>query len=383
MTKRRTGRYTTISAAGERVSAFVPRPLPPVPSVRLEGALAERLEAATLALGRLDGISALLPDARLFLYACVRKEAVLSSAIEGTVSSLSDLLLFEQNETPGVPVEDAIEVSHYVAALDHATEMQRRGLPIANRLLRETHRILLSHGRGAGKAPGEYRRSQNWLGGTRPGNARFVPPPHTAVPDCMADLERFANASGDGVPALLRAGLAHAQFEIIHPFLDGNGRLGRMLVTLMLCDAGMLRTPLLYLSLYLKRHRTRYYALLDAVRRQGDWEAWLAFFLDGVRETADNAVDVAQRSRALFAQDRDRIATTGRRAGSALRVFDALREQPITTIADACRATSLTFPTVSAAMRLLTSLGIAAELPRGRRARLFRYRDYLRLLQEE
>lgn len=383
MTERRTGRYTTISVAGERVSAFVPRPLPPVPSVRLEGALAERLEAATLALGRLDGISALLPDARLFLYACVRKEAVLSSAIEGTVSSLSDLLLFEQNETPGVPVEDAIEVSHYVAALDHATEMQRRGLPIANRLLRETHRILLSHGRGAGKAPGEYRRSQNWLGGTRPGNARFVPPPHTAVPDCMADLERFANASGDGVPALLRAGLAHAQFETIHPFLDGNGRLGRMLVTLMLCDAGMLRAPLLYLSLYLKRHRTRYYALLDAVRRQGDWEAWLAFFLDGVRETADNAVDVAQRNRALFAQDRNRIAATKRRAGSALRVFDALREQPITTIADACRATSLTFPTVSAAMRLLTSLGIADELSRGRRARLFRYRDYLRLLQEE
>ena len=383
MTERRTGRYTTISVAGERVSAFVPRPLPPVPSVRLEGALAERLEAATLALGRLDGISALLPDARLFLYACVRKEAVLSSAIEGTVSSLSDLLLFERNETPGVPVEDAIEVSHYVAALDHATEMQRRGLPIANRLLRETHRILLSHGRGAGKAPGEYRRSQNWLGGTRPGNARFVPPPHTAVPDCMADLERFANASGDGVPALLRAGLAHVQFETIHPFLDGNGRLGRMLVTLMLCDAGMLRAPLLYLSLYLKRHRTRYYALLDAVRRQGDWEAWLAFFLDGVRETADNAADVAQRSRALFAQDRDRIAATKRRAGSALRVFDALREQPITTIADACRATSLTFPTVSAAMRLLISLGIAAELSRGRRARLFRYRDYLRLLQEE
>ena len=383
MTERRTGRYTTTSAAGERVSAFVPRPLPPVPSVRLEGALAERLEAAALALGRLDGISALLPDARLFLYACVRKEAVLSSAIEGTVSSLSDLLLFERDEAPGVPVEDAIEVSHYVAALDHATEMQRRGLPIANRLLQETHRILLSHGRGAGKAPGEYRRSQNWLGGTRPGNARFVPPPHTAVPDCMADLERFVNASGDGVPALLRAGLAHVQFETIHPFLDGNGRLGRMLVTLMLCDSGMLRSPLLYLSLYLKRHRTSYYALLDAVRRQGDWEAWLAFFLDGVHETADNAVDAAQRSRALFAQDRDRITATGRRAGSALRVFDALREQPIITIADACRATSLTFPTVSEAMRLLTSLGIAAELPRGHRARLFCYRDYLRLLQEE
>ena len=182
---------------------------------------------------------------------------------------------------------------------------------------------------------------------------------------------------------LLRAGLAHVQFEIIHPFLDGNGRLGRMLVTLMLCDADMLKAPLLYLSLYLKRHRTRYYSLLDAVRRQGDWETWLAFFLDGVRETANNAVEAAQRSRALFAKDRDRIAAAGRRTGSTLRVFDALREQPILTIADACRATSLTFPTVSAAMHLLISLKIAAELPRGRRARLFCYHDYLRLLQQE
>ena len=382
MAKRRTGRYATTSVAGERARAFVPHPLPPAPPVRLEGALAERLEAATLALGRLDGICALLPDAALFLYACVRKEAVLSSAIEGTVSSLSDLLLFERDETPGVPVEDAIEVSRYVAALNHATQMQRQGLPIANRLLRETHRVLLSHGPGAGKAPGEYRRSQNWLGGARPGNARFVPPPHTAVPDCMAALEPFVNARA-GMPALLRAGLAHAQFESIHPFLDGNGRLGRMLVTLMLCDAGILREPLLYLSLYLKRHRSRYYALLDAVRREGDWEGWLAFFLDGVRETADSAVDAAQRSRALFARDHDRIAAAGRRAGSALRVFDALREQPIVTIADACRATTLTFPTVSAAMRLLTSLKIAAELRRGRRARLFCYREYLGLLQEE
>ena len=381
--ERQTGTYTNTTAAGERVPAFIPHALPPVPPVLLDGALAERLEAATLALGRLDGISALLPDVGLFLYAYVRKEAVLSSAIEGTVSSLSDLLLFERDEAPGVPVEDAAEVSHYVAALEHATEMQRSGMPIANRMLRETHRILLSHSRGAGKAPGEYRRSQNWLGGTRPGNASFVPPPHTAVPDCMAALERFVNARADGVPALLRAGMVHVQFETVHPFLDGNGRLGRMLVPLMLCDAGMIQAPLLYLSLYLKRHRTRYYSLLDAVRRQGDWEAWLAFFLDGVRETANEAVDAAQRSRALFAQDRDRIVATGQRTGSTLRVFDALRERPILTIADACRATSLTFPTVSAAMRLLTSLEIATELPRGRRARLFCYRDYLQLLQEE
>ena len=280
------GRYETTNAGGEQVRAFVPVPLPPKPPVVLEGSMQRTLEAATLAIGRLDAVSTLLPDEALFLYSYARKEAVLSSQIEGTQSSLSDLLRFELEDVPGVPFEDVVEVSNCVAALEHGLRRLEEGFPLCNRLLRETHEVLLSRGRGSGQAPGEFRRSQNWIGGTRPGNAAFVPPPHTAVPDCMAALERFFHA-GDGLPVLIRAGLAHVQFETIHPFLDGNGRVGRLLITLLLCDGGVLRHPLLYLSLYLKQHRGDYYELLNHVRRTGDWEGWLAFFLEGVRATAE------------------------------------------------------------------------------------------------
>ena len=381
--RKRTGCYRVTTVVGEPVRAFVPDPLPPVPPVSLNSALGRLLEAATLALGRLDSVSALLPDISLLLYVYVRWEAVLSSQIEGTQSSLSDLLLFELEEAPGVPVDDAAEVSNYVAALQRGLELLADGLPLSNRLLWETHRVLLSGGRGAALLPGEFRRSQNWIGGTRPGNARYVPPPPADVPDCMAALERFIHAEDD-LPVLVRAGLAHVQFETIHPFLDGNGRLGRLLITLMLVDAGVLHQPLLYLSLHFKRHRSTYYDLLDAVRRDGDWEAWLAFFLTGVRETAETAIDVAQRSREIFERDRKRIEETGRRrAGSALRVFDALRARPILTNAGASQATALSFPAASAAMQLLVELGIAEEKRPTRRAKLFLYRDYLRVLTEE
>ena len=217
------GRYESTTTGGEHVRAFVPLPLLPRPALALGGSLQRTLEAATLALGRLDAISALLPDDAIFLYAYVRKEAVLSSQIEGTQSTLSDLLLFELEEAPGVPVEDVVEVSNYVAALDHGQRRLNEGFPLSNRLIREIHGVLLSRGRGSGKAPGEFRGSHNWIGGTRPGDAEFVPPPHTAVPDCMAALENFLHAD-DGIPVLVRAGLAHVQFETIHPFLDGNGR---------------------------------------------------------------------------------------------------------------------------------------------------------------
>ena len=257
------GTYAVTSTAGEHVRAFVPAPLPPHPDLVLDGPLQQALESAVLALGRLDGVSTLLPNHALFLYAYVRKEAVLSSQIEGTQSSLSDLLLFELAETPGTPLDDVREVSNYVAALDHGLRRLREDFPLSNRLLREIHGILLPHGRGSAKLPGEFRRSQNWIGGTGPGNAAFVPPPHTAVPDCMMALERFLHAEGDGVPVLLRAGLAHVQFETIHPFLDGNGRVGRLLITLLLCHAGTLSQPLLYLSLYFKQHRGVYYEMLD------------------------------------------------------------------------------------------------------------------------
>ncbi|HVO34614.1 MAG TPA: Fic family protein [Gemmatimonadales bacterium] len=382
MRRRATGRYEITAAGGERVRAFVPAPLPPRPPLALGGPLQQALERAHLALGRLDALSTLLPDTGLFLYAYVRKEAVLSSLIEGTQSSLSDLLLFELDEVPGVPLDDVVEVSNYVAALDHGLRRLRGGFPLSNRLIREIHGVLLSRGRGSGRAPGEFRRSQNWIGGTHPGNAAFVPPPHSAVPNCMADLERFLHAEDDGVPALLRAALAHVQFETIHPFLDGNGRVGRLLITLLLCHAGVLREPLLYLSLYFKQHRQEYYRLLGDTRTHGDWEAWLAFFCDGVRETAEGAVATSQRLAALFRADRERIVPAGRRAGSMLRVHDALSARPVTSLPDIVRKTGLTAPTAGAAMEALVSLGVAREITGRRRNRVFAYDGYVAILNE-
>ena len=375
------GRYEVTAAGGERVRAFIPAPLPPVPPLSLEGPLLRSLEAASLALGRLEGANQLL-EPTLFVYSYVRKEAVLSSQIEGTQSSLSDLLLFELDQVPGVPRDDAAEVSRYVAALEHGLQRLREDFPLSNRLIRELHGILLSGGRGASKEPGEFRRSQNWIGGTRPGNALFVPPPHLAVADCMADLERFLHSEDDGLPTLVRAGLAHVQFETIHPFLDGNGRVGRLLIILLLCEAGSLRQPLLYLSVYFKRHRERYYDLLNGIRHTGDWEAWLAFFLQGVQETAENAAATVGRLTERFTEDRQRIATEGRRAGSALRVHEALQERPILSIPETCRRTGLAFPTVSAALRLLERAGLVREITGFSRNRVYVYSEYLRILNE-
>ncbi len=382
MRRGETGRYEETAVGGERVRAFVPSPLPPQPPLVFEGDLQRVLESAVLALGRLDGVSSLLPDKALFLYTYVRKEAVLSSQIEGTQSSLSDLLLFELDEAPGVPLYDVVEVSNYVAALDHGLARLREGFPLANRLIREIHGVLLSRGRGENKSPGEFRRSQNWIGGTRPGNARFVPPPQHAVPDCMSELERFLHAEDDGVPVLVRAGLAHVQFETIHPFLDGNGRVGRLLITFLLCHARVLNEPLLYLSLYFKQHRPTYYELLDRVRREGDWEAWLAFFLEGVRETAEGAVATAYQLAALFQEDHKRVEAMGRRAGSALRVHELFKARPILSLPGICAVTGLSFPAVSSAMDLLVDLGVARELTGKRRNRLFLYDRYLGILNE-
>ena len=376
------GNYESTSAGGERVRAFVPHPLPPNPALVLDGPLQQALEVATLALGRLDAISTLLPDEAIFLYAYVRKEALLSSQIEGTQSTLSDLLRFELEDAPGVPLEDVVEVSNYVAALDLGLRRLNEGFPMSNRLICEIHDMLLSRGRGSGKAPGEFRRSQNWVGGTRPGNARFVPPPHTVVPDCMAALERFYH-SDDGMPSLIRAALAHVQFETIHPFLDGNGRVGRLLITLLLCNAGTLRQPLLYLSLYFKQHRNDYYDLLNHVRRTGDWEKWLTFFLEGVRSTAEGAVATSRRLVEMFESDRIAISQhAGRRAGSVLRVHDVLKAQPIVSLPNVCTHTGLSYPTVASAMQTLAGQGIAREFTGRLRNRLFIYDRYLSILAE-
>jgi Fic family protein len=382
MKRGRTGTYEVNVSAGEKVRAFIPAPLPPVPALDLTGPLSLLLERTLLALGRLDTIAAVLPATTHFLYSYVRKEAVLSSRIEGTQSSLSDLLLFELDEAPGAPLDDVTEVSNYVAALDHGLARLRDGFPLSSRLIREIHGVLLARGRGAGKDPGQFRRSQNWIGGTRPGNAAFVPPPAEAIPESMAALERFIHADRNGLPVLLRAALAHVQFETIHPFLDGNGRVGRLLVTLMLCHAGILREPMLYLSIYLKQHRAEYYRLLDQVRDTGDWERWLAFFLEGVRETAEGALVTAGRLEELFRSDRARIERKGRRIGSMLRVHDSLKERPLATVKTIVRRTGLTAPTAGRMLEELAAMRIAREVTGGRRNRVFAYQRYLEILNE-
>jgi Fic family protein len=376
-----TGRFEVTSTVGEKVRAFVPDPLPPRPALDLAGARQLLLERALLACGRLDGVSALLPNPDLFLYAYIRREAVLSSQIEGTQSSLSDLLLFELDEAPGVPFDDVVEVSNYVAALEHGLARLSEGFPLSNRLLREVHAKLLARGRGAEKSPGEFRRSQNWIGGTRPGNAQFVPPPPQRLDDCMAALERFIH--GDvPLPALIKAGIAHVQFETIHPFLDGNGRVGRLLISLMLHEARVLRQPLLYLSLYLKQNRPDYYRLLDTVRNDGDWEAWLEFFLTGVAETASAAVETAHRLLELFAADERVLTKAPGNSASVMRVFNALRAKPVATINDLSARAAVSFPTAARAVEVLTIAGVVRELTGGRRNRVFAYDRYVAVMNE-
>lgn len=375
------GRYEISIAGGEKVSAFVPVALPPAPPIDLSPDRQRKLEEALMALGRLDSVSTLLPDPLLFLYAYVRREAVLSSQIEGTQSSLSDFLLFESAGTPGVPLDDVVEVSNYVAALEHGMTRLREGFPLSNRLAREMHALLLRKGRGSEKMPGQFRRTQNWIGGTRPGNARFVPPPPAEVEDCMAAWERYLH--DDGQSALIKAALAHLQFETIHPFLDGNGRIGRLLIALILHHERLLAQPLLYLSLFFKRHRQEYYRLLDAVRTQGDWEAWIDFFLDGVTQTAGDAVATAQRLTAIFRDDAQQLQGSGRSAATVLKVHAALKERPVLNLAEAARRSGLTFPSVTKGMTALMQAGIVREMTGKKRGRIFVYDRYLAILNEQ
>jgi len=377
----RLGHYIVRTYDGETVRAFVPPPLPPNPPVRLD-ALQRVLEQANQSLGRLDGFASILPNLPLFIYAYVRKEAVLSSQIEGTQSSLSDLLLFENDEMPGVPLKDVEEVSSYVAALDYGLARLRGGFPLSLRLIREIHEVLLSKGRGSNKQPGEFRQSQNWLGGTRPGTAAFVPPPPELVPECMSALELFLHEERADLPLLIRAGLVHVQFETIHPFLDGNGRLGRLLITFLLCAAGVLREPILYLSLYFKQHRSAYYDLLDRVRATGDWESWLEFFLTGVRDTAEQAATAAHRVLALFEEHHRRIEALGRPAASVLRIFEHMQRNPIVAIPNTAKSVGISAPTVAKSMEHMQRLGILREITGRQRHRLFVYDAYLAILNE-
>jgi Fic family protein len=374
--------YVNRSVASESYHCCIPPSLPPNPPLALDPDHYDLMEQANRALGRLDGLTALLPDTSLFIYFYVRKEALLSSQIEGTQSSFSDLLLYESKEVPGVPIEDVQEVSNYVAAMTHGLKRLREGCPLSLRLMREIHGILLAKGRGADKTPGEFRRSQNWIGGTRPGNAMFVPPPAEDVMKLMGDLEKFLHGEPVKMPVLIKAALAHVQFETIHPFLDGNGRVGRLLITFLLCAEKALSEPILYLSLYFKTHRQEYYEHLQRVRTEGDWEQWLRFFLTGVMQTAEQATDAARSILSLFEKDRAKIEKLGRPAGSALRMHEYLQRKPITSVTMAAKKLGLTEPTIRASLSHMQKLGIVKEMTGRQRNRLFVYRRYLDILDE-
>ncbi len=382
MVRRQQGRYVVTVAGGERVRAFVPVPLPPKPPTRWTPSLRARFDAALLAVGRLDAVTELLPNASLVLYSFVRKEAVLSSMIEGTQSSLADLLLLEIDEQPGVPVDDAKEVSRYVKALEHGLKRIRGGFPISSRLIREVHEVLMHSGRGGHLTPGQFRRSQVWVGGTRPGNAVFVPPPASELAECLAKLEQFIHDQPEPTPPLLKAALAHLQFETIHPFLDGNGRVGRLLIALLLAADGVLREPLLYFSLYFKEHRQAYYELLNRVRTKGDWEAWLEFFAEAVETSAAQASDSARRLLKLANADAQRIERLGRPSSSALAIHRALQRQPISSATSLGQATKLTPATVNKSLVHLERLGIVSELTNRKRGRVFSYTRYIGILNE-
>jgi Fic family protein len=343
----------------------------------------DRLERAALALGRLDGISRILPDPELFLYMYVRKEAVLSSQIEGTQSSLSDLLLFEVEGEPGVSEADVREVSNYIAALNHGLELLRTTLPLSLRLLREIHAVLVANTRGSDKTPGEFRRSQNWVGGSRPGNARYVPPPPHEVLPALGALEKFLHDEPERTPTLIKAGLAHAQFETIHPFLDGNGRIGRLLIALLFVAEGVLTQPLLYVSLYFKQNQTEYYDRLQRVRTEGDWEGWMSFYLDGVAYAADQATDTAAKLVRLFDSDRKAVLGSGGGTQSTLHVFELLRQRAVLAIPSAARTLSLSKPTVGKAVAELVKLGVAREITGKRRDRQFVYGKYMDIMNED
>jgi Fic family protein len=376
-----TGHYVPISQVGEDCRAFVPKPLPPAPSLVWDAELLDLYGQATLALGRLDGLAAILPRTGLFLYSYIRKEAVLSSQIEGTQSSLSELLLFESEASPGVPLDDVLEVSNYVAAMNHGLK-RLKDLPVCLRLLKEIHGVLLAKGRGSDKEPGEFRRSQNWVGGSRPGNAKYVPPPPDHLIECLDALEKFLHDKPEKMPLLVKAALAHVQFESIHPFLDGNGRLGRLLITFLLCAQDTLRSPLLYLSLYFKQNRQQYYDLLQNVRLTGDWEAWLRFFFTGVKETADEAARTGHALLELFEEDHKRIEALGRPANSALRVHACLQRDPLASIARITDKVGLTHPTVTSAIGHLEKLGIVRPATEAKYGRLYAYHRYMKILSE-
>jgi Fic family protein len=376
--ERESGRYEVVSAGGENVRAFVPQPLPPVPALEMDGPMRELLRGAETGLARLDAAGKMVPSVEWFVYAFVRKEAVISSQIEGTQASLSDLLHVEAELPGNAPPEDVEEICNYLDALNYARGELRGedGLPVSMRLLNGAHRRLLSGTRGRDKQPGQVRRSQNWIGGTRPGNARFVPPPAPALAELLSDLERYLH-DDRSLPPLVRAGLIHAQFETLHPYLDGNGRVGRLLISLCLEAWDLLTEPLLYLSLHFKRHRSEYYDRLDAVRARGDWEGWTRYFLEGVSAIAGEAGDLVSALFALTDRDRRRLVDSPRATVVSIRLFDQLPKHPIVTSASVSKLCDTTRPTATKAIDILREVGVLEETSGKDRDRTWCYREYL------
>lgn len=366
--------------AGERYKAYIPKPLPPSPPLDLSH-LYPLLDKANTAIGRLDGMSMVLPDADLFLYMYTRKEAVLSSQIEGTQTSFSDFLLFENDEAPRAKKDDLTEVSCYVNAMNYGLE-RLEFFPLSLRLIREIHKILMNNAKGDDKLPGEFRSSQNWIGGSSPGNAHFVPPPPEYLIETLDYFEKFLNQANINMPALIKAALAHVQFETILPFQDGNGRLGRLLITLILRHEGMLIHPLLYLSMYLKLNRQQYYDHLQSIPETGDWESWIEFFLTGVIETAEQGAKTIQTIVALFDEDRAKIRNSGKSTAAVLNIYNYLLDHPVSSTSKIRDKCELSLPTVLRSLITLEAIGIIREITGKERNKIFIYDRYFALLSQ-
>ncbi len=381
--QRTSGQYERTSAAGETVAAFVPAPLPPNPPLQLDDELTAVLGKARQSLARLELAGAMVPSVEWLIYAFVRKEAVLSSQIEGTQATLIDLLTYEADAEDGAAAgPDVEEVCNYLEAASYALDQLRRvdGLPISMRLLNQAHRLLMQGVRGGDKLPGEVRRSQNWIGGTRPGNAAFVPPPPHLLGASLSALEHYIHANDD-MPPLVRTGLVHVQFETLHPYLDGNGRIGRLLMTLLFHHWGLLAQPLLYMSLFLKRHREEYYRRLNAVRTSGDWEGWIAFFLEGVDVIASETTETALRLFALVSADRERLLAAPAATVMSLRLFELLPRHPILTVTRAMKLLGASRPAAGKAVGVLENTEILIEITGRKRDRTYSYAGYLDLLR--
>ena len=377
---KRIGQFITKSDGGETYQCYVPNPLPPDPALQIER-FYDLLDKANVSLGELNGIKTNLPNASLFLRMFTRKEAVLSSQIEGAQSSLSDFLLFESNTETVKKNSDDIEVANYISAMNYGLTRIHK-LPLSRRLFCEIHKELLSSGRGKEKCPGEIRTSQNWIGGTRPRNARFVPPPPEDVAACIGDLENFLHNEKILLPTLIKVAMVHVQFETIHPFLDGNGRLGRLLITFMLCVTGLLKEPLLYLSLYFKLHKERYYNLLQAVRETGDWESWIEFFLKGVHETSNQAFQTAQQIVSLFEQDKEKIKKLKKDTAGVLKAYSYLQKYPISNTKNIIKSSQSSPQTVLRSLKTLEEIGLVKELTGKYNNKIFIYSNYIDILNK-